>query len=297
MAKTCARWCVVSRCIIGTILFSAVCLPLSSMVDKLSLEELIARHLESIGTAEARAAAKNYVANGTAQVTFHMPNTGQLEGSGSLLSDGKMMRIALKFGAGDWQGEQLVFDGKNVDVGQLKLRVRSYLSQFVFDYGVLMKEGLMCGTMTTAWPFLDLAGRQPKLDYTGLKKPEGKPLHEIKYRAKKDSGDVQVALYFHPETFRHVYSEYRLIVRAMSVQGKDEMGKTLPDTSAQNDAYYKIQEWFDDFRAVDGLNLPHSYRMIFNRRGSGQAVIFEYKIALSQVLHNQSIDPKAFVIQ
>ena len=264
---------------------------------KIKAEELVAKHLESIGTAEARAAAKNRTASGVAQVTFHMPKPGQLGGIGTFLSEGRMMRIAMKFGAPDHQGEQFVFDGKSVDVGQLRLRVRSHLAQFVYDHSILLKEGLMGGTMTTAWPLLDLAGRQPKLDYTGLKKVDGKSLLEVKYRAKKDPGDVQVALYFDPETFRHVYSEYRLIVRAMMVQGKDEMGKTLPDTSSQNDAYYKIQEWFDDFRTVDSLSLPHGYKLSFNRRGSGEAVIFDYSNAFTQILHNQAIDPKAFVIQ
>ena len=268
--------------------------PLGAKEPKIKVEDLVAKHLASIGTPEARAAAHSRTASGTAQVAFHMPKPGQLSGSSSILSEGKMMRIAIQFAPGE--GEQLVFDGKSVDVGQLQLRVRTNLADFVHHYNIMLKEGLMGGTITTAWPLLDLAGRQPKLDYTGPKKVDGKPLHEVKYRARQDAGDVQVALYFDPETFRHVYSEYRLIVRAPSVQGTDERGKALPDTSASNDVHYKIQEWFDDFRTVDSLNLPHAYKLSFSRRGPSQAAIFDYNIGLNQVLHNQAIDPKAFAI-
>ncbi len=261
---------------------------------KLKLEDLIAKHLDSIGSPEARASAKRRNSSGTAQVNFIMPKPGRLPGMGGILSDGKMMRIALNFGEG--AGEQLTFDGNKVDIGYLQLRVRTSLADFVYHHNVLMKEGLMGGTLTTAWPFLDLAGRQPRLDYTGLKKVDGRSLHEVKYWAKKDAGDVQVALYFDPETFRHVYSEYRMIVRAVSRQGTDERGKPVADFSAQDDAFYKIQEWFDDFKTVDSLSIPHAYKLAFSRRGSSQAVIFEYTLDLTQIQHNQAMDPKAFAI-
>jgi len=284
-----------ASCLLAILLFLLHDPRLGAKEPKMTAEELVARHLASLGTPEACAAAKNRIASGTAQVTFHMPKPGQLIGSGRILSEGRKMRIAIEFGPGE--GEQLAFDGKSVDVGQLQLRVRTNLADFVHHYNVMLKEGLMGGTLTTAWPLLDLAGRQPRLDYAGIRRVDGRPLHALTYRAKKDAGDVQVALYFHPETFRHVYSEYRLIVRAIMVQGKDEMGKSLPDTSSQNDAYYKIQEWFDDFRTVDSLTLPHAYKLSFDRRGSGQAIIFDYNISLTQVLHNQAMDPRTFVIQ
>jgi len=283
-------------CVLGSLLLAGIH-PLRAGEQKLKIQELVERHLASIGTPEARAAAGNRVARGIAQVMFRMPKPGQLHGTGEFVSDGRKMRVDLRFGSQSYQGEELVFDGRNVDVAQLDIRVRSHLSQFVFDYGVLMKEGLMGGAITTAWPLLDLAGRQPRLDYTGLKKIDGQQLHEVKYRAKRDSGDVQVALYFEPETFRHVYSEYRLIIRAQTVQGTDPFGKQAADTSAANDAYYKIQEWYGDFRPEDSLSLPHDYRLSFSRRGSGEATMFEYKIALSQFTHNEQVDPVMFTIQ
>jgi hypothetical protein len=272
--------------------------PICAKEPKLTSEELVSRHLASIGTPEARAAVKSRVAAGAAQWTIRMPQSGQIPGKSSILSDGGRLRITLAFGAQESQMEQLVFDGKNVDAGQIQLRERSWLSDFVYHHDVLLKEGLMLGTMTTAWPLLDLAARQPKLDYTGLKKTGGRQMHEVKYRAKKDAGDVQVALYFDPESFRHVHTEYRLVVRAgIGSRARPTMGNVGTASPGDlMDTYYKIDEWFEDFRIVDGLTLPHACKLAFTREGPSP-FICEYGINLTQILHNQEIDPKSFVIQ
>jgi len=208
------------------------------------------------------------------------------------------VHIAMMFAAGDYEGERLAFDGRNVDVGQLRLRVRSILADFVYLHDVLLKEGLVCGTMTTAWPFLDLAGRQPRLGYAGLRKVEGKRLHEVSYRAKRDAGDLQVALYFDPETFRHVYSEYQMVVRARVGQ-RSRPSSADPGVASPGelmDTFYKVEEWFDDFKTVDSLSLPHSYRLRFNREGPS-SFLCDYGISLTQVLHNQPVDADTFVIK
>lgn len=266
---------------------------------KMKAEELVAKHLDSIGTPEARAAAKNRSATGTAQVIFRMPTSGQLPGKSSVFSEGSKVNITMAFGTQNYQSEQLVFDGNTVDTGELQLRQRSTLSDFVYHHDVLLKEGLLGGTMTTGWPLLDLTGRQPKMDYTGLKKIGGRQLHELKYRAQKDAGDVQISLYFDPESFRHVCSQYRLAVRTRSMGSRARPTMSDPGTASpadQMETYYKIEEWFDDFRSVDSLMLPHAYRMTFNIEGPSP-FLCEFRIVLSQIVHNQQMDPKAFVIR
>jgi len=284
-------------CLSGFLLM-AFLLPSGAPEQKMKAEEVLTRHLISIGPPEARAAAKNRAASGTAQVTFHLPRTGQLPGRSEVISDGRMVRIAMMFATQEYQSEQFVFDGKNVDTGQVNVRLRSPMSAFVYDHHALLREGLLCGTMTTAWALLDVAGRQPKLVYTGLKKLEGKQLHELTYRPKKDAGDLQISLYFDLENFRHVYSQYRLVERA----GVGQYGKPTQanptGTSPGADTFYRIEEWFDDFRTVDSLSLPHAYKLRFTREGSDPPTyICEYGISLMQVLYNQALDPQAFVIQ
>jgi hypothetical protein len=272
-------------------LFLVLGLPLLGAKDaKMKPEELVAKHLNSIGTPEARAAAKNRVATGASQFSMHLPIGRQLSGPAMVVSEGKMLRISMTFNAQDYPSEQLIFDGNKVNVSRIRSGRRSEPGAFFYTYEVLLREGLFGGTMTTAWALLDVTERQAKLDYTGLKKVDGKRMHELRYRAKKGSGDLTISLHFDPETFRHVHSEYKLIQPANMAAGPE-------DSSSQRETLYYIQEWFDDFNAVDSLNLPHNYRMVYSREGTGATTLLEYKIVLSNILHNQTSDPKAFAIQ
>ncbi len=287
----CTDLCLFSSLL--TILFSPA--P-GSPAQKMTAEEVVAKHLMSIGPPEARAAAKNRTAAGTAEVVFHVPRTGRLPGRSEVISDTRMMRIGMIFASQENQSELFVFDGRSVDTNELAIRLRSPLALFVYDHRLLLKEGLLCGTMTTAWPLLDLAGRQPTLKYTGLRKVNGVQLHELAYRAKRDAGDLQVFLYFSPENFRHVYSEYRLVERAGVGQYERPTQANPAGASPATDTFYKIEEWFDDFRTVESLILPHSYRLRFTKEGS-DPYICEYSISLTRVLHNQAVDPKVFTIR
>jgi hypothetical protein len=266
-------------------------LPLLGAKDsKMKPEELVAKHLDSIGTPEARAAAKNRVAIGASQFTMRLPTGRQLSGPATVVSEGKLLRISMMFGAQDYPSEQLIFDGNKVNVSQIRPGRRSEPGGFFYQYDVLLREGLIGGTMTTAWALLDVSERQAKLDYNGLKKVDGKQMHELRYRAKKESGYLTISLHFDPETFRHVHSEYKLTLPA-------NMGGSPEDSSSFRETIYNIQEWFDDFETVDSLNLPRAYKMTYSREGTGATALMEYKIVLSNILHNQTLDPKAFAIQ
>jgi hypothetical protein len=246
--------------------------------QKIKPAELVEKHLASIGTAEARAAVRNRVAAGDADVVFRLGAIGQLSGTGTFLSEGPMIRLGMTFNAVEYPGELFGFDGKKVTVAQIQPGVRSPFGNFVYTYDALLKEGLLGGTISTAWPLLDLAHRQPKLQYTGLKKIEGKQLHELKYEIKKGGTDLQVALYFDPESFRHVRSQYTL---------------SLPEAMGGSPEVSSLVETFDNFKEVDGLTLPHAYKIILQRGG----YLAEWNFAVTQVMHNKQIDPKLFVVQ
>ena len=255
---------------------------------KMKPEELVVRHLESIGTAEARSAAQSRVASGVGQVVFRLPSSSIKQGSAGMISEGKKLCISMVFSSTDYPSEQFCFDGSKVTVSHIQPGVKVFLPAFVYQYDVLMKEGLLGGSMSTAWCLLDVAGRQPKLDYNGLKKVDGKPMHELRYRAKKGIGELVVLLHFDPETFRHVHSEYHLVQPA-------SMANSPVESSGLQDTYYHVEETFSDFKAVDGLTLPHSWKLTFSREGMGKSILIEDSLGVSQIQHNQTLDPKLFI--
>jgi hypothetical protein len=252
-------------------------------------EELVAKHLDSIGTPEARAAVRNRVATGVGQVVFRLPSTGLKQGNADMVSEGKKLRIWMVFNANDYPSEQFCYDGNKVTVSQIQPGIRAYLATFIYQYDVLVKEGLLGGSMSTAWCLLDVAGRQPKMDYNGLKKVDGKQMHEIRYRAKKGASDMIVSLHFDPETFRHVHTEYRLVQPA-------NMADNPAASSGQHDTIYHIEETFSDFKTVDALTVPHSWKVTFSREGMGATILCEDNLGISRILHNQTLDPKMFIV-
>ncbi len=264
-------------------------LPAVAKDTKMRPEELVAKHLESIGTAEARSAARSRVASGVGQVVFRLPSSSIKQGNAGMISEGKKLCISMVFNSIDYPAEQFCFDGSEVTVSHIQPGVKVYLPAFVYQYDVLMKEGFLGGSMSTAWCLLDVSGRQPKLEYDGLKKVDGKLMHELRYRAKKGIGELVVLLHFDPETFRHVHSEYRLVQPA-------GMANSPEKSSGQQDTYYHVEETFSDFKAVDGLTLPHSWKMTFSREGMGKSILIEDGLNVSQIQHNQTLDPKLFIV-
>jgi len=258
--------------------------------QKLKVEDIVVRHLASIGTAEARAAVKNRLVNITPEVVLRLGGQGTISGKGQILSEGRKVRMGLSFGSPDYPGEQIAFDGESVEVGQVRPGQRSVLSTFLYAYDVIVREGLLSGTLSTAWPLLDLGGRQPKLDYTGLKKIDGRQLHEVKYRAKKGAGNMQIALYFDPETFRHVRTQYRLVKSA-------GMASDPTQSAGQLDTIYTLTEVFDNFRETDGVTLPYATKMDLTVEGQNATVMTHWNFTVTGIVHNQEVDAKSFSIR
>jgi len=244
---------------------------------KLKVEDIVAGHLASIGTPEARANIQSRLVGGTVNLAYRIGASGEYSGKINILSEGRRTLFAMNFSPFITTAVQVAFDGNDVAVGQVRPGVRSTLSQFIYENNIMVKEGLLGGTLSTAWPLLDLTARQAKLNYNGLKKIEGMELHEVKYRAKKGGGDMEVYLYFDPNNFRHVRTRYHLVMVAME--------KTV----------YTLVEQFDNFGEVDGLTLPQKYRLEYSAR-SGQYVV-DWDVEISQIMHNQQIDPQYFTIK
>ena len=206
-----------------------------------------------------------------------------------MVSAGTKLRINMKFPALDYSGEDLAYDGAKVATGILRSGNRSALSAFLSQQDVPLKEGLLGGVLSTAWPLLRFNEQQPRLEYKGLKKIEGRELHEISYRPRKGSSELKILLHFDPATFRHVRTQYSYQIAA-------PVGPRERPTLNQ-DSYYSLIEEFDDFREADGLTLPHKYRLQMSVQSGRVSALYDYNIAINRVSHNQEIDEKIFTLK
>ena len=256
---------------------------------KLKPEELIARHLEAIGKSEALAAAKSRVASGAVLLTMRVGGAGNLAGESAMASTGPKLRINMQFPTLDYSGETLAYDGARVATGFLRNGNRSALSAFLSQQDGPFKEGLLGGVLSTAWPLLRAAEQQPRLEYKGLKKIEGRDLHEVSYRPRKGSSELKIILHFDPATFRHVRTQYSYQIAAL-------VGPREAPTMNQ-DSYYSLIEEFDDFREADGLTLPHKYRVQLSVQSGRVSALYDYSITINRISHNDALDEKIFTLK
>lgn len=258
--------------------------------QRMKIEDLVARHLDALGTAEARAAVKNRILEGQATVTFRLGHTGYLAGTSLFTSESPRLRLSMSFDHTEYPGEQFAYDGSSVEEATLRAGVRSELAGLIHDYDFLLKEGLLGGTTTTAWCLMDLPERQARLQYGGLKKIDGQPLHEVSYKAKKGQGDFKVRLYFNPETYLHVLTLYELKIAPY-------MARTPEESALQRDTYWRVREQFEDYRAVDGVMLPHAYKLVLTYDGQNQTMLTEWNTKVTRVRHNVELAPADFAVR
>lgn len=293
------------------IAFSILLFPLAGVdgtAKKLATDELIARHRKAIGENPVR---KNRVAQGLGTLDIRVGGLGKLGGPAMILAEGDKLRTSFGFGHIQYPKETIIRNGDKLDIAYITPGIRSQLGTALWiHFPRLAQEGLYGGVLTTDWALLDLEKRRAKVRYRGLKKFEGRKLHELEYRPKKGV-EYRIRLYFEPETYRHVASSYRLTIPAGVGRGSmiAQQGAVFgaADGPADN-TRIQLMETFSEFKEVDGLTLPHHYRITLNESaatgadsGAGFAArngfAGHWEIKIDRISHKYRITPQAFAIK
>ena len=274
---------------------------------KLKKEELVSFHLKSIGENLAR---KTRIAQGMGTMDLRVGGSGRLAGPAVFVAEGTMLRSSFRFGHATYAEETAIRNGKKVEVRHITPGQRSQLGDVLWNnFPRLMQEGLYGGVLGTDWALLDVAGKRPKLNYRGLKKFDDKKVHELRYRLRKGV-DYNISLYFEPETYRHIASRYRLVVPAgmgrriepLSGTGAGAAGAGGSATAPrigdpESRDRITLEERFLDFKEVDGLSLPHTYRLTVNQSLAASSFVGHWEMKFNNITHDRAIDPKVFNIK
>jgi len=262
--------------------------PSSSATDKITAEEVVAKHLESIGTAQARAAVKTRIIAGNSLVVFRTEPKGQAAGRAVLASEGPRILIAMSFPSPVYPREHLGYDGDSFMAAFVTPGVRSMLGSFLMTHSQIFRQGLMGGTLSSAWPLLDMDSRRPRLESGGQKKVDNHMLYELKYLARGGS-DLQVKLFFEQASFQHVRTEYERVVAAPT-------GDRAYTNIEEREIRYKLVEEFSDFKNEGGLTLPHNYKIKLLVDSKGGTFLADWEMTLNRFTFNEPIDPQSFTI-
>jgi hypothetical protein len=298
----------------GSVLLLVIaCTCTALAANDMTLDELVNHNLDSIGTAQARQAAKSRVIEGTAAYRILVGGAGQAEGKAVLVSEQKKLQMMLKVDAQRYHGERFICDGKKTSVaGTYDDHSRSELGELLRAEDAPLREGLLGGELSTSWVLLDRGSSKGKFQYEGLKKVDGRDLYAIGYKPKKGA-DLKVTMYFEPETFHHVLTLYEARTHAGigMAEAPTDLGppaSTGPDntmaggtdiaSARQQETRYRIEERFGDFKAADGLTLPSHYELRFTEElQSGFTKSVLWTVEVTRVLNNVPLDARNFEVK
>lgn len=261
----------------------------NSYAQKMTAADVIAKHLDSIGAKELRDQVKNHIVIGETTVNFITQKTPSLVGKIVLVSEGNKNFFGLKFDSTDYPTERFSFDGKDGKVGLVKTGVRSILGNFITANEVIIEDGLLGGTLSSAWSLIDPASKKAKISFDGTKKLNGKEVYVLGY-SPKGGADLNIKMFFDKETFQHVRTEYKRVSSA-------GIGLT-PDQSSQfYETRISLTEEFSDFKPESNITLPHKYRLFYSISGQRGTTEIEWLFDLKEFGFNQNLDPNTFVIE
>lgn len=256
--------------------------------DKITTEELISKHLNSIGSAEARAANKTLTILGTSKATFKGRGEGVTEGIVVLASEGDRHMIGMKFNNSDYQYETVGYDGKDLSVGFVVPGERSVWGEFLRTNDKAFEIGILGGVLSNSWELYDYNEKVGKLKSKGMETIDGQKLYEFDYNPKKGT-DLRIKLYFDSE-FRHVRTEYtRTISAGLSGGGVDA-------SSGRGAKRFKMVETFSNFKPENNLTLPHTYNIYFEQIVDNGTIARQWDLDLRQFNFNTPIDVKDFKV-
>lgn len=269
-----------------TIHFVAVAAPLPA--QKLKAEDVVAKHLAAIGSADALAATKSIVAIGSSKAITRTDAVKELVGVAQMASEGNKVLLAILFNSTAYPHEKAAYNGQKQTVAILPDGKRSAFGNFLVAHDSPFKQGLIGGVLSTAWPLLNTGAEMPKLSYAGTDKINNRQAHKLKYDARK-SGGMQISLYFDVETFQHVRTEYQYSISA-------PMGRTPEESISQMESRYKLVEEFSDFKTEGKLTLPHTYKIRYTIEEPKNTQMLEWILTLTQFSFDDAVDAKAFDI-
>jgi len=286
---------------------------IASPEDKPKPEDILAKHLESIGPAEARKPNRPRGMTGTIEVTIKSKGVAKGQGAAILASEGAMNLVRMDFGGTQYPFDRVAFDGSKVTASQVAPGSYSNLGSFVRSHPELLKDGLVGGALSAAWLPLNLATMKGKLEYAGTRKVSNRPAIEIRYRPSGGS-DLKISLFFDAETFQHVRSVYQHTVSAqMSASvgpaasrgggasaapprpssNPSPSGREGELSASQSETRYVLSEDFSDFKPEGGLNLPHSYKIRFEQAGASSQFT-DWEMKFNQFFFDQPLEAKLF---
>ena len=281
------KWRRVTALILTLLFLANVFGSVTPVADKVNPEELVAKHIEAIGAAEARKSSRSRIVGGTSLMNLKTGGRGTIAGPALLASQKDKVLLKAEFSSAGYPFEKIGFDGRKLHAKQYSPGVRSPLAEFFLSHETMFSEGLIGGTLSSAWPLLDVAARGPKLQYAGTDKIDGRQVHKLKYMPR-DGGELRITIFLDAENFQHLRTEYERVIAA-------PMGGTPGASASMRETRYKLVEDFRDFRKEGGLTLPHTYTIQYTVSKLNNPIALDWTFNFTRFTFDYPIEEKQFL--
>jgi hypothetical protein len=277
-------------------LFSVVCLVFlfvfSLNAQDLKLEDVVAKHTNSIAKAEKRKELKNMLLLGTSEFSSKMPERKSL-GKVAIVSDALNLMLISSFAAESYPFEKIgLFDSK-INIPFVNSAIRSPLGDFLYEHPSILKSGLFSGSMSLQWSLLEENSKRGKINLSGTKKIDGKKLYVVDYYPPGSSDAFKIKLYFDTETFQHVRSEYKEEYAGKEVpfSGRNPNNTTLGQINGYT---MQLIETFGDYKTFEDITLPTRYKVQYMGTSSKGTFEYDWVFKLNEVKFNQPLKENFF---
>jgi hypothetical protein len=258
----------------------------SVKAQDLKAEEVISKHLDSIGAKEKRDEIKNRMVVGISEFESKLPRR-KTAGKAILVSEASNLFFASSFNSQEYPFEKIGFFKGKTNLPFVTAGTRSPLGAFLADHNKILSDGLLTGSISQTWTLLNLQDQRGTLKSAGTKKIDGQETYVLSYFPKAGGSlDFTVKLFFDKQNFHHIRTEYR-----RTVAPKEE---TFGRLGTQTGVKISLIENFSDFKSENNLTLPYSYKIQYVTESNSGTYEYNWSFKISQYLLNQNLDSNFF---
>ncbi len=254
--------------------------------QELKAEEIIAKHIESIGKKEKIDAVKTRFVIGTSEFESKLPSK-IAQGKSLVVSEGNNLFFIASFSSNEYPVEKIGFFNDKMNLPYVTSGTRSPLGAFIADHGKILSDGLLTGSLSSTWTLLDLQARKGKVKPAGTRTIDGRKAYVLDYFPKgSGSSEFTIKLLFDTQTFQHIRTEYR-----DAINPKQDIFGTL---GRQAGVKLTLTEDFGDFKDAGGLTLPHTYKINYMTDSNSGVYEFVWRFKVTEHRFNQKLDANFF---
>ena len=253
--------------------------------QKITVEEIVAKHLDSIGAKEKRDAVKNRFAVGTSRFESKLPSR-KTAGKAIVVSDANNLFFVASFASQEYPAEKIGSFADKVSLPYITSGNRSPLGAFIADHSKILSDGLLTGSISNMWILLNQQNKKGKFDFAGTKKIDGRRMYVLEYFPTNSSTQFTVRLFLDAENFQHARTEYRRTL--------DPKNATFGVLGEQTGVKIELTEIFGDFKNIDGLTLPHSYKLQYLTDSNSGVYEYNWGITINEYFFNQKLEANFF---